>query len=200
MNMMTKKFQRTTALSPIDGDDVLAVLDRRLRELQAERVRLTEEIIEDEKTASHPAVSADLAQAEAMLEGADFIPSRERPISRLAANLGKREIIDAALRLGSSRQHRLATERAGEIWAAHFPEIAEIEKRRVMLALDLQRTNRQREVLREKITAAGGAGYLSTDSVDLLGLGDVEEDVKWAAERVISDGIATRDEIEKAKS
>ena len=67
------------------------------------------------------------------------------------------------------------------------------------MALELQRTNRKRERLREKITRAGGAGFLSTDSADLLGLGELEE-VNWAVERVIADNIATRAEIEKVRS
>ncbi len=111
----------------------------------------------------------------------------------------ERKTIDRALKIGRDRQHRLATEKAGEIWADYFSQIAEIEKRRVLLALELQRINRAREKLREKITASGGAGYLSTDSAELLGLGD-DEVVRWAAERLIADGICTVVEIERAKS
>src|SRR4051794_12231054 len=77
--------------------------------------------------------------------------------------------------------------------------IAAIEKTRVLLAMELQKTNRAREHLREKIAAAGGAGYLTTDSVDLLGLGG-DDEVRWAVDRLITDGIATRAEIEKARS
>jgi hypothetical protein len=64
----------------------------------------------------------------------------------------------------------------------------------------LQKTNRAREKLRQKINEAGGAGYLPTDGVDLLGFGDVHDEISWAANRVLTDGIATRAEIEKAKS
>ena len=54
-------------------------------------------------------------------------------MSRLAVILAERGVIDTAVKLGQSRQHRLATERTTEIWASYFPEIAEIEKRRVTL-------------------------------------------------------------------
>ena len=60
--------------------------------------------------------------------------------------------------------------------------------------------NRAREHLRERIIAAGGAGFLSTDSVNLLGLGDGGDEVLWAAERLISDQIVSRAEIERARS
>jgi|1186.fasta_scaffold66849_2 hypothetical protein len=68
------------------------------------------------------------------------------------------------------------------------------------VSLELQRINRAREVLRDKITAAGGAGYLTSDGIDLLGLGRSDDEVNWAVERVLTDGIATAGEIAKAKS
>ena len=201
MNAIAKKFLGTSSLAPVDGEDVLAVLDHRLRELDARREIITKQIITLEKTSSERTEgSVDVAQAEALLQGAEFVLSRERPITALARLHAERQVIDRALAIGRSRQHRLATERAGDIWASHFAEIAEIEKRRVTLALQLQRANRDREQLREKIAKAGGAGFLSTDGVELLGLGDRRDDeIDWACERIIADGIATRAEIEKAK-
>ena len=47
----------------------------------------------------------------------------------------------APSRFGRSRQHRYATERATKVWADHFTEIAELEKRRVLLAIELQKVN-----------------------------------------------------------
>jgi hypothetical protein len=197
MNMIARKLK----LAPVDGEDVLAVLGLRLRDLQARRDVITAQIIELEKTVlNRPMVSANAEQAEALLSGAKFVVSRDRPMSEVAALLVERDVIDRALKIGNSRAHQLEIEKATEIWGAHFDQIAAIERKRVMLALELQRTNREREKLREKITKAGGAGYLSTDSVDLLGLGEFEEDVKWAVERVIADGICTSSEIERAKN
>jgi hypothetical protein len=198
MNLNSRKLK----LAPIDGADVLAVLDLRLRELDARRAIITEEIIGLEKTAGAARFDAgvDVAQAEALLNGAGYIPSRDKPVSQLAALHAEREVIDRALKIGRDRQHRLATEQAGQIWADYFPQIAEIEKRRVLLALDLQRVNRARETFREKITKAGGAGFLPSDSVEILGLGDRDDEVRWATERLIADGIATRAEIERAKN
>lgn len=44
-------------------------------------------------------------------------------------------------------------------------------------------------------------GYLPTDGAEFLGLGDLAEgDAYWGCERLIADGIATKAEIEKAKS
>ncbi len=120
-------------------------------------------------------------------------------MSQLAALHAERDTIDQALKIGGSRAHQKEVERATEIWAAHFDQIAAIERRRVTLALQLQRLTAKRERLRETIMKAGGAGYLSTDSVDLLGLGEVEEEVAWAVERVIADKICTRAEIERTK-
>jgi hypothetical protein len=197
MNMIARKLKP----APIDGDDVLAVLTQRCRELDARRVVVTETIIAVEKTvgAAQFDVTADMVQAEALLNGAQFVASREKPISQLAALHAERDVIDRALKIGRSREHRLAVERSSEIWAAHFTEIAAIEKQRVLLAFELQRTNRAREALRQKIAKAGGAGYLSTDGIELLGLGG-DAEINWAANRLIADGIATRGEIEKARS
>jgi len=188
--------------APVDGDDVLAVLDHRLRELDARRAAITAQIITLEKTAGGGKLDAavDVAQAQAVLDGAQFVAFRGKPVSQLAALHAERDVIDRALTIGRDRQQRLAMERAGRIWAQHFPQIAEIEKRRVLLALELQRINRERETLRNKINAAGGAGFLSTDGVDLLDLGDREDEVRWASERLIADGIATRAEIDKARN
>jgi hypothetical protein len=199
MNMINRKLK----IAPIDGDDVLAVLDRRLLKLETRRAVVTKLIIAIEKTtgASKDDASADLAQAEALLDddGAKFVASRDRPMSQLDALHAERDVIDRALKIGRDRQYRLTTKRSGEIWAAHFTEIATIEKRRVFLAIELQKINRNREVLREKITAAGGAGFLSTDGGRFLEFGDVHDEVQWAANRLIADGIATKAEIEKAR-
>jgi hypothetical protein len=196
MNMIARK-----QTAPVDGAAVLAVLERRLGEVQARRADVTALIIELEKTtaATRDDGHFDLERAEALLEGDKFVASREKPISQLAALHAERTVIDKALQIGRSRQHRLAVERAGEIWAANFADIAEIEKRRVMLAIELQNTNAKREALREKLTAAGGAGVLSTDGVDLLGFTHLYDEVNWAAERLIADGVISRREIEKAK-
>jgi hypothetical protein len=199
MNMPLRKLKT----APIDGGDVIAVLKLRLRELQARRDIITKQIIGLETTTSvsRTEVSADVAQAEALLNGEQFVASRDKPMSQLTALHAERDVIDRALKIGGSRAHQLEIERATEIWAAHFDQIAEVEKRRVLLALELQRVNRDREKLRETIVRAGGAGYLSTDSADLLGLGDLgDSEVVWACQRLIADGIATLAEIERAKN
>ena len=198
MSIIPKKSPSATA----DADRVIADLESRLRELDARDRDVLEQIIAIEKTTGSAQVEAgaDMAQAEALLEGKKFVASRERPVSQLAALYAERIVIARAVKIGGSRLHLLTTARSEEIWAAHFSEIAEMEKKRVFLALELQRTNRAREGLRARITKAGGAGYLSTDGVRFLEFGDVHDEVSWAANRLIADGIATKAEIEKAKS
>ena len=196
--MIPKKSPSAAA----DADRAIADLISRIGEIQAGRGVVHETIIKVEKTvsASQFDVTADIAQAEALLEGKKFVASREKPISQLTALYAERDARDRALKIGGAKLHLLTTARAAEIWANYFAEIAEIEKRRVMLVFELQRTNRAREKLRAKIEKAGGAGYLSTDGAEFLGLGDEFAEIQWAANRLIVDEIATRAEIEKAKS
>jgi hypothetical protein len=182
---------------PIDGRAILRVLDERLAQLAKRRRVVTEEIVNLEKSgASWDADgNASVEQAEQLLDGGRFIAPRDKLPSRLAALHAERDTIDRALHIGGSRQLRLAAERTGEIYAAHFPAISKIETRRVMLALELQAVNRDREAFRMKLSEAGGGNLLPTDGVDLLGLGDVHDEVSWAGNRLIADGI----EIEKAR-
>jgi hypothetical protein len=197
MNMM---IQKPKSASPVNGADLLAALERRIKEMSADDRSDLELQIALEKSARPEGVfAADVAQANALIDGEEFVP-RAHAISALATVMARRKTRALALKIAHSKQHQMATELAGEIWAAHFPEIAELEKRRVLVALELQRVNRAREKLRDKIAALGGSGFLPTDSVDLLGLGDRDEEVKWACERLIDDGIASRGEIAKARS
>jgi hypothetical protein len=188
-------------LAPANAEEGLTRLRRRLGELEARRDALTRLIIDAEKTAGAAGdYNSDLAQAEALLDGKKFTPSREKPFSTLAALNAERSAIDAALKLGRARLDQLVAERAIAIWASYQSEIAQIELRRVMLALQLQRTNRERETLREKIIAAGGAGCLHTDGVDLLFLGEKHDDVQWAAARLVADNVCSRRDLEKIQN
>jgi hypothetical protein len=112
----------------------------------------------------------------------------------------RREVRRRAIKIGQDRLHRLREARAEEISASFFAEVAAIEKKRVLLAIELQRINRQRETLREKLTAAGGGPFLLTDGSDLLGLGDRQDEVSWAVERLVADGAVTAAEIARAKN
>jgi hypothetical protein len=195
----TKKSQ---SIIDDEADRAIADLTSRLRELDARDRAFNEKIITVEKTvgAAQFDITTDMAQAEALLEGKKFVASREKPVSQLAALHAERKVIAHAVKIGGSRLHLLTTARSEKIWAAHFSEIAEIEKRRVMLVFEIQRINRAREKLRERINKAGGAGYLTTDGPEFFGFGDVHDEVMWAANRLVADGVATRGEIEKARS
>src|ERR1700722_6187791 len=115
--------------APVSSADVLAVLDRRLKELVARRAIVVELIIKLEKAGgtAESAISADVEQAQALLDGEKFA-ARPKPFSALSALQAEQATIDSALKIGRSRQHRLMVERATEIWREHFPLIAEIEK------------------------------------------------------------------------
>jgi hypothetical protein len=184
-----------------DADRAISDLKSRLHELMARDAVVLEKIIQVEKTTG-PQVDAgvDLEQAEALLEGKKFVAPRDKAPSPLAALYAERKVIAQALKIGGARLEILATERSAEIWTSHFVEIAEVEKKRVFLALELQKTNRARERLREKINGGGGRGFLPTDGIDLLGFGDVHDEISWSVNRLIADGVATKAEIEKARS
>ncbi len=136
----------------------------------------------------------------AVLAGQPFVATREKPVSPLESTLAYRRTLAAAIKMGSERRSVLSIERSDRIWASYSAETAAIEKRRMMLVFELQRTNRARETLRAKITAAGGTGYLATDGIELLGLRDEFAEIQWAANRLIADKIASLAEIEKARS
>jgi hypothetical protein len=198
MNSPAKKLPA----APVNGADVLAALDRRLAELTADRLALIERLIVAEKTVSSArgdTVKAD-EKAQGLLDGAAFELSREIPFPLVAALRAELDAIDRALAIGRSQQHRFATERATEIWVSYWDEIAAIELRRIVLALQLQATDRQREQLRDRIVKAGGAGFLVTDGPELLGLGGAGDDIQWCVDRLVADGVATRRELEKASS
>jgi hypothetical protein len=198
MNMIAKK----PLVAPADGADVLAALDRRLVELQTRREALIETIINAEKSASAQRGDTinSTEKAQALLDGGTFELSREMPFPLLAALRAELDLIDRALAIGRSEQHRLSAKRATEVWASFWGEIAALEMRRVTLALQLQSVDRQREALRDRIAKAGGAGFLSTDGPELLGLGGSRDEIQWCVDRLVADGVATRRELEKASS
>jgi hypothetical protein len=189
-------------LAPANAEEGLGRLRRRVGDLSARRDALNQLIIEAENTvgAAGGYFNPGLEQVEALLEGKKFIPSRERSFSHVEALRVEYNAVEAALKLGNARLHQQVTERAVAIWASYQSEISKIEMRRVTLAVQLQRTNDEREQLREKIIARGGAGNFCTDGVDFLGLTERNDDIQWAVERLIADGVCTRREIEKASS
>jgi hypothetical protein len=199
MNMLNRKPPK---LASVDDTDIVAALHRRIVEMQDDDKADLARLIALEGTmgsAGAEGAAADVVQAEEFLSGAEFT-MRDKPASQLATLIARRKVRALALKIASSRHFHLAAERAAQIWMSHFSEIAEMEKKRVFLALELQRTNRAREKLREKIAKAGGAGFLSTDGAGLLEFGDVHDRVSWAAGRLIADGLVTKAEIEKARS
>jgi hypothetical protein len=201
MNAILKKFKSTTALVAGDSDG-LAALERTVRELSEADAVLTRKIITLEKTAAARLDQrADIAAAEALLAGEQFKLSYTPQISQIAALHAERDAVRMALKLGNQRLQKLRDARAIEIQASYHAEIAELERRRLFCALDLQAIDREREMLRNKIRAAGGEPVLPTDGADLLGIGDRQDnDVLWCADRLVAEGIASAAEIEKVRS
>jgi hypothetical protein len=201
MNIMSNVRKLKASAAPVSVDDEIVALERRRSELDAEDKADAELLIQLEKaTASSLAASADHDEAEAFLRGEKFDPRRVRPIPELVAVRARREVRRRALKIAHDRLHKLRETRAEQISASFFSEVAALEKQRVMLAIELQKVNRQRETLREKIAVAGGGPFLMTDGADLLGIGDRIDEVSWAVDRVVADGAVTAAEIERAKA
>jgi hypothetical protein len=183
------------------AEDQIAVLQRRLAELDARDRALTQKILDSESSAvSKSGRNNDLAAAEALLDGKLFDARAQLPLSDLMVLHKERDGVRLALKIGRERLARLQEERAEAITASFLGEITAIERSRVSAALALQKVNRQREQLRDKIRAAGGHPFLPTDGAQLLELGDRDDEVRWAVERVIADGIMTAVELERLKN
>jgi hypothetical protein len=180
---------------PVDGDDKILALHQRLSELEARNASRLRSILALEKggNAARGGDSADLAQAKAMLQG-ELYRFQQPEISELDSLYAERKVVKRAIELGNAEHYRLLNAREQAIWASHSAEIAALEKRRVMCALELESINRARETLRQKIGNAGGVGFLSTDGVEIV----QHDDIRWSCDRLVADGIATRAELDKA--
>jgi hypothetical protein len=198
MNIMITK-----PISPVTGDSVVDVLSKRLSELDIRDAQLLEQILALEKVGAHKndAPAAELSRAARLLQGEEqFDPSYRPPLSPLAALYAERELIRKALLIGRSRLSEEMFRRGTEIWTSHFDEIAALEKRRVFLAIELQHVDLERERLREKLQQAGAPGHLPTDGIVLLDIPRSDDEVQRAGERLITQKVATRREIEKARN
>jgi hypothetical protein len=183
------------------AEDPIAVLQRRLAELDARDRTLTKKILDGEASpASKNAHSNSLATAEALLDGKLFDARVQFPLSDLVAVRAERDSVRLATKIGLDRLARLMEARANEVTASFLGEITQVERQRVSAALALQKVNRQREALRDKIRDAGGNAFLPTDGAALLEIGDRDDEVRWAIERVIADGIMTAVELERMKA
>jgi hypothetical protein len=187
--------------SPADpADDQIAVLQRRLAELDERDRTLTQKILDSESSAvSKTGRSYDLAAAEALLDGKLFDARERLPLSDLLVLHKERDGVRLALKIGRERLARLMEERAEAITATFLGEITQLERSRVSAALELQKVNRRREALRDKIRAAGGNPFLPTDGAAWLEIGDRDDEVRWAIERVIAGGVMTPVELERLK-
>jgi hypothetical protein len=133
-------------------EDQITVLQRRIAEMQLRDGVLTKQVLDFEKSASSkPHYGTEHAEAEALLEGKLFDARQRLPISQLAALHAERDVLRRALKIGNDRLARLMDERAEVITASFLGEITQIERSRVSAALALQKVNRQREALRDKI-------------------------------------------------
>lgn len=195
---MNIQIRTPTTSSPISGQDVLDVLTRRLAFLETERKGKHETLLGLEKTNAGRTTSPDVDKANALLDGEPLVVGQVM-LSQIAALREEIRIIDNALRIGRLRHEQLSAERAGEIWAAHFEEISSLEKARLDAALEIQKINRKREVLRDKLREAGAGPFLPSDNVELLGPGDRVDEVAEAAERLVWAKVIAPSYLEKAR-
>ncbi|MGY4504212.1 DNA-binding protein [Bradyrhizobium sp. GM24.11] len=202
-NEVITAIRKRNVASPVDDgeDDRLSVLERQLAKIEADDKALFEVQLSLEENSGGVGSTSRLTEAaRALLDGSDYDPNANS-ISQLEMVRKKRAVSRRAMEIGCIDRDRLLIERAEKIFASFSVDVAEIERRRIMAALELQGINRQRERLREKIRSAGGGGSLPSDGRDLLGLGEsYDEEVNWCVERIIASGVATRAEIERARS
>ncbi|WP_369723866.1 hypothetical protein AB8Z38_07370 [Bradyrhizobium sp. LLZ17] len=197
---MIAALRKKTA-SLVDYEDApLAALDRKIAKIESDDQALFEVQLSLEESSGGGTASRLTDAARALLDGTDYDPTANS-ISQLEIVCKKRAVYRRAFEIGRVAREHLLVERGDRIFASFSSEIAEIERRRIMAALDLQRINRQREQLRENIRSAGGGGSLPTDGRELLGVGETyDEEVNWCVERLIAAGIVSSAEIEKAKA
>src|SRR5947199_6267733 len=112
MKLVSMKKTNDAPESPVSGADVLAVLDRRLRELEGLDQELLAMQLDLEKAANSSRTQAFAnsarAEAQSLLEGATFVPNAIKPMAQIDAILAERIVIKRALALGNSHKERLA--------------------------------------------------------------------------------------------
>jgi hypothetical protein len=197
---MTKQEKpRPLTLKEIDAS--LAQAKARVARVQDRYAAILARIlkIEGQPTLSRGPVGMD-AILDAVLDGRPAEVKPHAP-SELATLLAEKEVVDNAIVRGNQRVGDLLLQRAAFVFAQHASEIAALDKRRVLLATELQAVNRMREVLRERLQSLGCGGMLfptDRNADDLLGTGFIDDAVAWAQQRAIADGILTRGEIVRA--
>jgi hypothetical protein len=139
---------------------------------------------------------------DAVLDGGDVnaAPAGPNEIDLLRT---EKQVLIAAIARGNQRVEEILLQRAAFILAQYAPEIAELDKERVLLATRLQAINGKRETLRERLRELGcGGATFPTDryAEDLLGCSFTDDPVMWSQRRAIEDGIITASEIARAKN
>ena len=196
MNLMITRKSKPAVISLAVG--ALAKLDERLRMLEREdQALLDAELSLDQSGNSRSSLTED---AKAVLAGGDFDPSAN-PLSQREYVRKKRAVIARAMQLGNSERERLLIEQSATVWSGFFDEIAELERRPLLAAMTLQKLNRDREELRERVRLAGGGQYLPGDGIELLGVGErADEEPFLLGDRLVATGVMTSAEWERAKN
>jgi hypothetical protein len=194
MNLMISRKSKPVVVSLADA--ALAKLDERMKTL----AKQDEALREADKSMEHSGGRSSITEdAKAVLAGGDFDPTAN-PLSQREFVQKKRAVISRAMQLGNSERERLLIERAATVWSEFFEEIAELERRRLLAALTVQKLNREREELRERIRLAGGGLYLPGDGFEMLGIGERADDEPLVlGDRLVGTGVMTPAEWEHAK-
>jgi hypothetical protein len=190
---------RKANLATSTVDDDLSKVECLIAKFRADQEELHQTILTLEASSSGGGTTARMTEdAQALINGKDYDPTAN-VVSQLDAGRKKAHVMRRALELLYRQRDELMMKRGDEIFASFSSEVAKVERRRIMAALELQRANRERETLRETIRVSGGGGFLPADGFELLGIGDLQDELWECCERAITRGIVSRDEIEKAK-
>jgi hypothetical protein len=168
----------------------------RLRELQDRRRAITTRVVELEAKGVAPiaaTANSTHVQALALLTGAsEPVPIVADPGMELRALYDEREIIDRALHVGGLQEIQERGERTRRLMAAEAVEWRAAVRKRALLAIALQKANREFEIFQRRYAAVGG---LPNGRFRLLGLGiGGADEVRGCAEEQVAAGILTKKE------
>jgi hypothetical protein len=189
--------QKTQTLQQVE-DELEKAKNRVAHVAQRDKDLLRRQLVV-ERTVRRPQPPEDESGLlDAILNGAspDSISEKKDPLATLKE---QRERLKKAEHRGQRIVEDLTLQRATLIYAQCLPEVVNLEKRRLLLAIELQAVNAAREDLRDRLREKGAGGmFLPLDRFSLLGLSHVADEVAEAKTQALSDRIVTKSDIAKA--
>jgi hypothetical protein len=167
----------------------------RMIELNERRRVVIKRIIELETKGTLPAAAAAAsthAEALRLLSGESEPPKPVAdPCAELAGLHRERSILDRALEIGRQKEAEETGDRVRALMVTETVEWQAAVRKRALLAIALQKANREFEVFRRRYVAVGG---MPSGRWKLLGPGVGADEVRGCAEELIGLGILTRKE------